>query len=213
MTVYSDLHAVWDGKLIAKSLRTLPLNYTRPLPSRRIEGALRGAIYDPYVRQIMYEGVLGRFKTDIPEWTRCPAPAPQLSRPYPLQLQELRLTSPLSPPAHLPQTDDEIICPYAWAAPLHELNCDIVWPPELDAPSNATSPSSLDSSDPSDLAATQYLELDTPEYSGRIKAEFITERLLAMAGIRLAATLNYLFAADGVARGYELELGSLMDAE
>lgn len=41
-----------------------------------------------------------------------------------------------------------------------------------------------------------YLELDTPEYAGRIQKEFVLEQLLAMGGIRLAAILNYLFAEE-----------------
>ncbi|KAI0790376.1 S1/P1 nuclease-domain-containing protein [Abortiporus biennis] len=37
------------------------------------------------------------------------------------------------------------------------------------------------------------LELDTPEYAGRISEEWLVERLVAMAGIRLAGLLNALF--------------------
>jgi len=41
-----------------------------------------------------------------------------------------------------------------------------------------------------------YLELDTPEYGGKISREWVVEKLFAMAGIRLAAVLNYLFAVE-----------------
>ena len=41
-----------------------------------------------------------------------------------------------------------------------------------------------------------YLELDAPKYSGVISDRWILEKLLAMAGVRLAALLNYLFAED-----------------
>ena len=41
-----------------------------------------------------------------------------------------------------------------------------------------------------------YLELDIPEYGGKITREWVAEKLFAMAGIRLAATLNYLFAVE-----------------
>ena len=190
-----DLHSVWDSRLIAKSLRTIPQNYTRPLPSRRIESALRGTIYDPYVRQIMFEGILGRFEPFIEDWLTCPLD--QLfksSRPYPppnklLQhpfrsnaLKQVAITGEArrTPPKDLPPTDDGIVCPYAWASPLHQLNCDIIWPAELDNPDYAR--------------GSKYLELDTPEYAGRIKDEWLVEQLLAMGGIRLAAILNYLFA-------------------
>lgn len=42
-----------------------------------------------------------------------------------------------------------------------------------------------------------YLELDTPEYSGKIRDEWVVEKLLAQGGIRLAGVLNYLFADEG----------------
>lgn len=42
--------------MIARSIRELR-NYTQPLPSRQIESALRGSIYDSYVRFILWEGV------------------------------------------------------------------------------------------------------------------------------------------------------------
>jgi hypothetical protein len=66
------------------------------------------------------------------------------------------------------------------------LNCDIIWPPELDE------------QDYDLLQPHQYLELDTPAYSGRMAKEWIVEQVLSMGGIRLAATLNYLFAGDAV---------------
>ncbi|KAJ7028539.1 hypothetical protein C8F04DRAFT_62519 [Mycena alexandri] len=49
----TNLHSLWDGLLIAKALRSVPPQYTRPLPYPQIEWSLRGAIYDPYIRMIM----------------------------------------------------------------------------------------------------------------------------------------------------------------
>ena len=40
----------------------------------------------------------------------------------------------------------------------------------------------------------EYLELDTPDYAGRVRKEKIMERLLVQGGIRMAAVLNGLFA-------------------
>jgi hypothetical protein len=37
------------------------------------------------------------------------------------------------------------------------------------------------------------LELDTPGYSGKLTQEWVVEKLLAMAGLRLAAILNSVF--------------------
>ena len=38
-----------------------------------------------------------------------------------------------------------------------------------------------------------YLELDTPAYAGRIRQGWVVEKLMAMAGVRLAGLLNGLF--------------------
>ncbi|KAH7098061.1 phospholipase C/P1 nuclease [Auriculariales sp. MPI-PUGE-AT-0066] len=167
----TNLHSVWDGLLIAKAIRETPQNYTRPLPSRRVEGALNGAIYDSYIRQIVWEGLLGRWQDDLVRWASCPTPAePSIQQSI---LQRLRLAGP--------PTDDEYVCPYAWAAEIHSLNCEIVWPAQLDE-------------DKVGPDAPELLELDEPWYSGRIRKEFLVERLLATAGIRLAAVLNDIYA-------------------
>lgn len=111
-------------------------------------------------------------------------------------------------------TDDDVLCPFHWAQPIHALNCEIVWPKELDeppydhlsdtddrallSPHSCGSPyEELDmlSEERYDASARgHYLELDTPEYSGVISERWIVERLLAMAGVRLAGVLNWLFA-------------------
>ena len=87
---------------------------------------------------------------------------------------------------------------YAWASPLHELNCEIIWPLALDelTPDNANLTSDVETE------VNSYLELDTPEYAGAIKDAWLVEKLLAMGGIRLAATLNYLFTTQDAAPLY-----------
>lgn len=163
----------------------------------------------------MYEGVFDRFKDEIHDWTKCPPvkeststrPSSRIMRdarvltyaPEPFSTFQIPILHSLwsmlgsepsvaSSPLEIPSTDDEIICPYAWSKPNHQLNCDIIWPPALDE-------EGYDSRRPNDL-----LELDTPEYVGKIKKEFIVERMLAMGGIRLAAILNYLYADVEMAR-------------
>lgn len=89
--------------------------------------------------------------------------------------------------------DDDTLCPYAWAKPIHQLNCDIVFPKELDEPSK-----SLFGNDDALMAfrrkKTHYFELYTPDYAGLIKERWIVEKLLTQAGVRLAAVLNWIFA-------------------
>jgi len=216
-----DLHSLWDGLLIAKALRSVPRKYNRPLPSPKIEYALRGTIYDSYVRMIMWEGVLGKWQSEIPQWFECPTPTRSraLSLSFPSSFSAFweqalfvwnRVTGVMD------DTDDDLICPYHWAMPIHALNCEIVWPKALDQPPyNATRLDGASSasahhdcvSPAAELALMDqagqyiggpkggpYLELDTPEYSGVIAKQWIVEKLLAQAGLRLAGVLNYLFA-------------------
>ena len=183
------MHSVWDSGLLANTLLNVPLTYRGPSPYPHIENALRGKAYDPLIRQIMVEGIYDRFNSSISDWISCPA-SESNSRPYPPseQFQQLPLgpnvptsaSNSRTPPPGLPPTDDAVLCPYAWAAPLHQLNCDFIWPAALD--------------DPEYAARNNYYELDTPEYMGRIRDEWVIQKVLAMGGVRLAYILNYLYA-------------------
>ncbi|THH18860.1 hypothetical protein EW146_g2214 [Bondarzewia mesenterica] len=236
----TNLHSLWDGLLIAKALRSMPSpsNYSHPLPIPVIESALRGAIYDPYIRKIMWEGVgvgmysgdQGKWEDEIEEWLECPNPSVHLqrhSRPpsFVAGSGSISTFNRLFQQAVLAflgwsggqNTDDGTLCPHAWAAPIHELNCDLVWPKELDEPPyNTPARAAGVSEDIGCLHASSaeeevrayaehyadmggrrggpYLELDTPEYAGRIEKEWIVEKLLAMGGVRLAGVLNEIFA-------------------
>jgi len=206
----TNLHSVWDGRLIAKALRTLT-NYTQPLPSRRIESALRGAIYDSYVRFITWEGILGWWKDEWLSWASCPSNA------FPFEGIPLDsifaveegvtasssddLQSPLSHPLPFStpwpasmSTVDLPVCPLHWARPIHDLNCNstLIWPRFLsNAPPHST---------PIPIPPRDLVELDSPWYAGQIRNELVIEKLLAMAGVRLAAVLNELWDPQGVPR-------------
>ena len=183
----TDLHSVWDSALIAKAIRLTPRNYSSPiieLPS--LESSLRGAIYDSYIRRIVWEGFgsdqfSGRWGSEADSWLECP-PAPESA--VDVQWAPQEVFAPKKSYAGGPPltSDSDILCPYAWTAPIHKLNCDIVWPPELDnLETDATVP------------RREYLELDTRKYAGRIEKEWIVEKLLAQGGVRLAGILNYIF--------------------
>ena len=199
-----DLHSLWDGLLIAKAIRETPRKYNLPIPSQQIESALRGTIYDSYIRRIMWEGVLGEWWDDIPSWVSCPASSAS-AKPDTVWQQVLMSFRRF---AAGEDTDDDVLCPFHWAKPIHELNCDIIWPKELDEPpykrvytavpcehhgcGGVHGAVALDEEDA--YPRPIYLELDTPEYAGEIKERLIIEKLLAQAGIRLAAIVNWLFA-------------------
>lgn len=224
LTLTTDLHSVWDSSLIAKAIRTTPHNYTRPIPLPAVESALRGAIYDPYVRRIVWEGLgsdqhSGRWGSEADSWLECPttsddsdsdsesklvyneykyedwvlAPQEQEVMMAPATRRPKKPTKRPRKPSPgrsggPPQTSDsDSLCPYAWGKPIHALNCDIVWPPELDNPEEATTAAGR-------APRKQYLELDTPKYSGRIEKQWIIEKLLAQGGVRLAGILNGIFS-------------------
>lgn len=206
----TNLHSLWDGLLIAKRIRTIPYNYTRPLPLPDVESQLRGAIYDPYIRRIVWEGIMGKYHDELESWLTCPALPVQIVQSNWEQWLSWalgrRIGSWFLGDGGL-NTDDDTLCPYYWATPIHTLNCRIVFPKALDEPPyNRISFSSTDdhgcnssSHAHEDLwlsapRKNPYLELDTPEYSGVIQDEWIVEKLLSQGGIRLAAVLNWLFA-------------------
>lgn len=182
--------------MIAKAIRTTPYNYTRPLPLPEVEYSLRGAIYDSYIRRIVWEGIRGKWRDELESWVTCPEMAPE-PEDTPLSFKQQVLSTWNTITGKEPfslETDDDVICPFAWAEPIHALNCDIVWPPALDEPpySHAALDDVGGRRPPS--PHPQYLELDTPEYAGVIADQWILEKLLAQGGIRLAGMLNYLFA-------------------
>ena len=181
--------------MIAKAVRTVPRNYSRPLPYPTIESALRGTIYDSYIRRIMWEGTLNKWADDMDDWLSCSTPTPESSVVVePAEGTWQKVLSGLSGFNTLFKKrgveinpDGDVVCPYFWSQPLSALNCDIVWPKEL----TLESESSLE---------TARLELDTPEYAGVIEKRMLLEKLLAQGGVRLAGVLNYLFADQGSTR-------------
>ncbi|GJE86605.1 S1/P1 nucleases [Phanerochaete sordida] len=221
----TNLHSLWDSLLIAKSLRTISSNYTRRFPhdstSVDVEAHLRDTIYDPYVRRVMWEGmgvgsVPGRFAVEtIEEWLTCPEPAPE-GRWDQGVLGAVQTTLGLRAARDEERWDDEVLCPFAWSKTLHGLNCELVWPAALDRPPYNQSAFGArgdehDHESPDDFFARprrphpDLLELDTPEYAGKIYQEWVIERLMATAGIRLAGLLNGLFM-DVESLGNECDL-------
>jgi hypothetical protein len=80
-------------------------------------------------------------------------------------------------------TDDFPACPFTWGKKIHPINCEYAWPANWD-PRNPV------------------VELDTPEYLGKLGDDKVVEMLLAKGGIRLAAILNAIFLEDKGARAW-----------
>jgi hypothetical protein len=166
----------------------------------------------------MWEGLLGRWKDEVSDWTSCPSssPAPQGSF-WQQMLSIMNIFTSSGDVAR--ETDDDILCPYHWAQPIQEMNCELVWPKALDQPpySFATDLQGYDPNsfidhieegnfdevdeESADGSKKIYLELDIPEYAGVITEAMMVEKLLAQAGIRLAALINWLFASLEVGEG------------
>jgi len=167
----------------------------------------------------MWEGVLGKWKEEIPSWLACPAATPSSTGESASMWQQVMSIWGKIARGGAEETDDELLCPYYWAKPIHTLNCEIVWPKALDEPPyshpyRTTSPCDSSSSELLTLEEEltmvdeagnyiggmnptpggPYLELDTPEYTGVISKQWLVEKLMAQAGVRLAGVLNWLFA-------------------
>jgi hypothetical protein len=185
LLLHTDIHSTWDSLIVAKAIRITPHNYTKPTADHELEKNLRGAIYDPLIRKIVIDGIGGKWKDEVDSWLECPGQ----QAPETLSMWQQTTQLILGRAWRSSDTDDEVVCPYHWATPLHAMNCEWIWPKEMDEPPYGGPSFSRNSSHP-------YLELDTPEYGGKITREWVVEKLFAMAGIRLAATLNYLFATE-----------------
>ena len=172
----TDLHAVWDSRLISNSILDTPHNYTRPLPYDEVENALRGTIYDPLIRSIVWEGIMQRWKNDLEDWLDCPDPTSRSAQ---------HVLGGRQSASNPNRWDDDFICPYYWSKPIQALNCELVWPAEFDHPPHSPEPQPI-------------IELDTPQYAGKIRKDRVIEKLIAQAAVRMAATLNGLFMDEEV---------------
>ncbi|KAJ3781219.1 S1/P1 nuclease [Lentinula aff. detonsa] len=203
----TNLHSAWDGLLIAKTLRNVPRKYDHQLPIPSLEWNLRGAIYDGFIRQIMWEGILHEWKDQVPEWLACPSEGDtqssftegywhSFSTFYDHVAHFWNYISSYFKTVSA-TTDDSTVCPHFWAEPIHAMNCDFIWPKALDEPPYSHLRSFGSDSDSEYLTPrpkSPLLELDTPQYSGYIAENRILEKLMAQGGIRLAGILNWLFA-------------------
>ena len=163
-----DLHAVWDNSLIEKFMQETPKNYSQPLSDKMVESALKGKKYDPYIRRIMWQGVLSSWKKEVSTWFLC---GKTREANFPAPDDQRVMGVDINP-------DGPVVCPYYWAKPIHQINCDIAWPLDLD-PTNSKD-----------------YNMDTPKYAGEIGKRMIVERLLAQGGFRLAGILNYALAGS-----------------
>ncbi|KAM0752789.1 phospholipase C/P1 nuclease [Meredithblackwellia eburnea MCA 4105] len=186
----TNLHSTWDTSIVGKQVREMT-NYSTPLPSTQIESNLRGTIYDPYIRLILWEGVRVWWRSSLPAWLACPNDDSLSS----LSSKEGRKQIIFGTDSRTQTDEPNTVCPQEWARQTHEsVTCPFTFPPNYPPagfPSlNTTYHEENALEDPYPL-----LELNTAEYYGPIKNGKIIERQLAMGGLRLAGVLNSLFAS------------------
>ena len=114
-------------------------NYTKPLPSRQIEDSLRGTIYDPYVRFIVWEGIRQWWKPDLLHWLDCPSSAVAGDNTDEWgvwkTLKEMNQWTFSRHVSRLPikmsklEAEEYSPCTLSWATPIHNLTCHYVFPP------------------------------------------------------------------------------------
>jgi hypothetical protein len=162
---------MWDTNLVERAVDNTPAKWAKPLSSD-VEQHLHGDKYDSLIRKTLVGGINKTWAQEFPSWVQCPSTS---------GLDDQTVLQPSWNPS---ETDDETICPWAWANPIHKITCDWAWPKELDSP-------------PYDEPNGPLLELDTDDYSGKIADEWVIEKLLAMGGLRLASILNQIFSQSG----------------
>lgn len=166
---------MWDGNVVKRAIDTTPSKWKQSL-TPEVEQHLHGSQYDPLVRKVLAEGITKTWADEVDSWIQCPATENSPSRGSGSD-DQIVLQSQWQPS----DTDDDSVCPWHWASPIHDLTCEWVWPIQLDQP-------------PYDEPQGPLLELDEDWYAGKITKEWVVEKLLAMAGLRLASILNLAFA-------------------
>ncbi|QRV96018.1 S1/P1 nuclease [Ceratobasidium sp. AG-Ba] len=187
----TSLHSAWDDDLVLHRIRTLT-NYTTRLPTsptpslppstvlrnKRIESALTGSNYDPLVRWIVLEGIDRWWADKVKDWATCPQWDVRDCNGQTV-MDKLPFEDPLDVP----------VCPYHWSVPTHQMLCDFVWRPEFKGVKRAKD-------------AVYEIEIETPEYAGRVRDEKMIERQFALGGIRLAATINTVLGSEAERRAF-----------
>lgn len=191
--------------------------------SKHIEASLPGAIFDPYVRWIVWEGIREWWTDSVDEWLECPVmdPYPHSSNgaippsPSPFIPEVISkgatavfqaalpdsvfgyLAGVLALPS--PETDNLRAKSLQLAASAQPFPaCPFTWSKPIHA-------INCDVAWPKEYTGEPgqpLIELDTDQYLGRISREKTIEHLLAMGGLRLAKVLNEIYGEKGVYRSY-----------
>lgn len=223
-----SLHSVWDSGILLKNIREMA-NYTSPLPSEHVERALPGAIFDSYVRWIVWEGLRQWWREGREDWLACP----EKGDPYPHSLLDSiprrdvehgawyrsALGYAHGAAAFLPNSVGDVVRlaippPAEVADGLRDALLDIhpknIGERHLGPACPYTWAKDIHTMNCAHAWPPEYdptgplLELDTDKYTGALARAKVVERLLAMGGLRLAKVLNEA-VSDGKYKGVYVE--------
>lgn len=180
----TTLHRVWDRDLVYRRIQSLH-NYTRELDERDVESALRGRHYDAYIRWILVEGLGIGIKDPARQqrawwpawrnWTACP-------------IKPVALGGIADPaPSRIP------VCPLSWAHEIHALACQYAFPLDVQKKKPLHLRWLLAQSFLLSPDRTIAPEVAVPTYLHPIDRSLVIEKTLAMAGVRLAALIEWGF--------------------
>ncbi|RIA90583.1 S1/P1 nuclease [Glomus cerebriforme] len=179
----TSLHYIWDSRLINKHIRELnEYNFTFSGEENLIKNNFYGEpFYEPYVKHIL-ELMKTIWRQEIAEWPVCNE---GVEYTFEKETQDILKSNSLlfgnkqtyfglnsqqeKENYSLKKQPPSASCPEFWAIPINKLNCQVVW---------------KDYKPDTELSEGIYYE--------RIKRTRIVEKLLAIAGIRIAAVLNSL---------------------
>lgn len=167
---------MWDRDLVERAIETTPSEWDKLLDPV-VENHLHGDKYDPLIRKVLAGGISQTWGDEVELWVQCPTTSTSSSHGGGPASDQVTLQSQWK----ADDTDDESVCPWYWASPDHQLTCEWVWPKQLDEP-------------PYNEPRGPILQLDTKGYGGRVTQEWVVERLLTMARLRLVTILNFIFA-------------------
>ncbi|KAI0297930.1 phospholipase C/P1 nuclease domain-containing protein [Russula brevipes] len=178
----TNLHSVWDNLLIAKAVRLTPANYTSPIHAPVLEDTLRGAIYDLHPHRWRDWASTAPRPLDVRSRLVARVPAPAAHQWAPEEQQVLvgpRKPSPAPRERPAETSDSDMLCPHAWAVPIHKLKSARSCGPR------------------SSTARTRRVRTAVAAeatFRRKIEDDWVVEKLLAQGGVRLAGILNAIFA-------------------
>ncbi|CAG8663816.1 13394_t:CDS:2, partial [Racocetra persica] len=173
---HTNLHSIWDTTLLYKRIREFNANSNFDYNLTEVDNQFNsseplfgGPFYDLYLNYILHL-MKTTWRGELRSWTFCQdfELAPQSCDPNQFHFTSENVSSEhftvLSMDQNLSQS---LACPEFWAIPINELNCRVVY-----------------------NGYESGLDLSNGAYYDRIVNGKVMEKLLAVAGIRIAAVLN-----------------------